>query len=70
MGDQIQIKDPDDVIHSHTWEHFYKIVLQDIATSYVPIDTWAFDKALAAGQDIPESRILSAKKLPHPLASV
>lgn len=50
------VKDPDDVIRTLGFEHFRKIVLDDVENAFVAADVWASDVATEAGRDLPDVR--------------
>ncbi len=63
QGTQKQIKDPDDALQTHGFEHFYKLVVEEAATSYVAIDIWALDKAVAEASQIDEGETRARQKV-------
>ena len=58
-GGVITLKDPDDVLQHHGWAHFRKWVFDQMATSFVPADAWAADRAIEEGQNIPANNVLA-----------
>jgi hypothetical protein len=57
-GDALNVKDPDDALQQFGWEHFRKHVLDDEATTFLPADAWASERAIEEGLTVPDGDIL------------
>lgn len=57
-GDVQTVKDPDDVLQTHGWDHFRKYVLDEAEEHFVSSDIWAAGRAIEEGLKFPENKIL------------
>jgi hypothetical protein len=61
-NDVLTLKDPDDVLQYHGYDHFRKYVLTEEDKWFVPADAWASERAIEEGLQIPANKILERQK--------
>ena len=58
----LTVKDPDDVLQHHGWDHFRKYVIDEAGSHFIPSDAWASDRAIEDGLTVPENNILGRQQ--------
>jgi hypothetical protein len=53
------VKDPDDALQAHGWDHVAKLLIDDADKTFVPSNVWAAERAIEAGVQIPETNLLA-----------
>lgn len=61
-GDILTVKDPDDALQHHGWEHFRRYLVDEAAKHFVPSDAWASERAIEEGLTVLENNILGRQQ--------